>query len=221
MLNAIFTIVWKDLRAELRSRRLISAVGLFALIAVLIFYYTLEGRRDVLTGALPSILWVIVVFAGILGLSRSLSAEHERGTLDALLLAPIPRAALFYGKFIGNWLFSLIVAVIVAAALTILFNVWLFDPALWLVVLLGTIGFSAVGTLTGSIAIHADGRETTLPILVLPIALPVIISSVRATTDILNGLPFADWSVWLPALISVDAIFLILAFVLFDFIVEE
>jgi heme exporter protein B len=221
MFNAIRVIVWKDLRAELRSRRLISAVGLFALLAVLVFYFTLEGRRDILTGALPSILWVIIVFAGILGLTRSLAAEHERGTLDALLIAPIPRAALFYGKFIGNWLFTLLVALIVAAALTLLFNVWLFDPALWLVLFLGTLGFAAVGTLTGSLAIYADGRETTLPILVLPIALPVLISSVRATTDILNGLPFADWSVWLPALISVDVIFLLLAFVLFDFIVEE
>lgn len=221
MFKAVFTIVWKDLRAELRSRRLISAVGLFALIAVLVFYFTLEGRRDILLGALPSILWVIIVFAGILGLSRSLSAEHERGTLDALLLAPIPRAALFYGKFIGNWLFTLLVAVIVSAALSLLFNLWLFTPSLWLVILLGTVGFAAVGTLTGSIAIYADGRETTLPILVLPIALPVIISSVRATTDILNGLPFEDWSVWLPALVSVDLIFLGLAFILFDFIVEE
>lgn len=221
MLNAIRVIVWKDLRAELRSRRLISAVGLFALLAVLVFYFTLEGRRDILTGAVPSILWVIIVFAGILGLTRSLAAEHERGTLDALLIAPIPRAALFYGKFIGNWLFTLLVALIVAAALTLLFNVWLFDPALWLVLFLGTLGFAAVGTLTGSLAIYADGRETTLPILVLPIALPVLISSVRATTDILNGLPFADWSVWLPSLISVDVIFLLLAFVLFDFIVEE
>lgn len=221
MINAIFTIVWKDLRAELRSRRLVSAVGLFALIAVLIFYFTLEGRRDVLLGALPSILWVIIVFAGTLGLSRSLAAEHERGTLDALLLAPIPRAALFYAKFIGNWLFTVMVALIASAMLSLLFNIWLFIPSLWLVMLLGTIGFAAVGTLTGSIAIYADGRETTLPILVLPIALPIIISAVRATTDILNGLPWEDWSVWLPALVSVDGIFLLLAFVLFDFIVEE
>lgn len=221
MINAILTIALKDIRAEFRSRRLVSAIGLFAFLAVLIFYFTLDGRRDVLLGALPSVLWVIVVFAGTLGLNRSLSAERDSGSLDALLLAPIPRAALFYGKFIGTWLFTLIVTLIVSAALSVLFNIWLFSPALLLIVLLGTVGFAAVGTLTGSMAIYADGRETTFPILIVPIALPIVISAVRATADILNDLPFQDWSANLMPLIAVDLIFLGLAAVLFGFVVEE
>jgi heme exporter protein B len=219
--RAVVGIAQKDIQAELRNRRLISSMGLFALMAVLVFYFTLESRRDVLKAVLPSIVWVIIVFAGTQGLSRSLAAERDSGSLDALLLAPIPRAALFYGKFLGTLLYALLVAVVVAAVASLLFNISLFVPALWLVIVLGTVGFAAVGTLLGCIAIYSDGRETTLPILILPVVLPIIISAVRASTDILNELPFQDWSVWIPSLISVDLIFLALAFVLFDFVVEE
>jgi heme exporter protein B len=218
---AVAAVAWKDLRAEFRSRQLLTAMALFGILAVMIFYFTLDGQRAAQLAALPAILWVIVVFAGTLGLSRSLAAEHDSGTLDALLLAPIPRAALFYGKLIGTWLFEIIVAFVVAFALSILFNANLFDPGLALGVLFGTIGFATVGTLLGSMAVYATGRETTLPILILPVALPVIIASVRVTNDILAGQAASEWLPWLGFLASIDAVFLVLAFALFDVIVEE
>jgi len=219
--NAVAAIAWKDLRAEFRSRQLISAMAFFALLAVLIFYFTLDAQREAQLLALPSILWVIVVFAGTLGLNRSLAAEHDSGSLDALLLAPIPRASLFYGKLIGTWLFTLIVAIVAMFMLSLLFNAALFLPQFWLVLLLGTIGFATIGTLLGSIAVQASGRETTLPILIVPVTLPIVMSAVRATTAILSNAPLVDWLPWLITLASIDALFLALAFVLFDFIVEE
>jgi heme exporter protein B len=219
--RAVLVIAGKDLRAELRSRQLIAAMGLFALLATMIFYYTLEPRPDIRLAALPSVLWVTIVFAGTLGLNRSLAQEFDRGSLDALLLAPIDRAALFYGKMISTWLFSLVVAAIVSVAVSILFNAAL-DVLPWaVVIILGTLGFSAVGTFVGSMAIHARGRETTLPILVLPIALPIIMASVSASSAILANQPLSDWSVWLILLAAVDGIFLGLALILFDFVVEE
>jgi heme exporter protein B len=220
-LRAVIAIAGKDLRAELRSRQMISAISLFAVLATMVFFYTLEGNRDVQRLALPAVTWVITVFAGTLGLSRSLSQEQDRGSLDALLLAPIDRVALFYGKLIGTVLFSLLVAAIVSLVLSVLFNVGLDVPAWALIVLLGTLGFSTVGTLLGSMAIHTRGRETTLPILILPVALPIIIAAVNASNALLADLPFSDWSVWLLVLVSLDVIFLALAFVLFDIIVEE
>ena len=219
--SAVAAVAWKDLRAEFRSRQLLMAMALFGVLAVMIFYFTLDGLRAAQLAALPAILWAIVVFAGTLGLSRSLSAEHDTGTLDALLLAPIPRSALFYGKLIGTWLFEIIVAIVVAFALSILFNTNLFDLGLGLGMLVGTIGFATVGTLLGSMAVYANGRETTLPILILPVALPIIISSVRVTTDILGGQAPSEWLPWLAFLASIDAVFLVLAFILFDVIVEE
>lgn len=220
-LRAVMTIAGKDLRAELRSRQLISAMGLFALLATMIFYYTLESRPDVRIAALPAIMWVTIVFAGTLGLSRSLAQEHDRGSLDALLLAPIDRSALFYGKLIGTWLYSLVVAALISLVMSLLFNVAINIPAWAIVILLGTLGFSSVGTLLGSMAIHARGRETTLPIIILPIALPIIMASVSASNAILADLPFSDWSVWLMVLSSIDMIFLILALFLFEYIIEE
>src|SRR5579859_6176052 len=220
-LSAVAAIAWKDLRAEFRSRQLVSAMALFALMTALIFYFTLDGQRAAQIAALPAIVWAIIVFAGTLGLSRSLSAEHNSGSLDALLLAPIPRPALFYGKLIGIWLFELVTAAVAAAALSVLFNANLLIPALWLVFVVGTIGFAAIGTLLGSMAVYATGRETTLPILILPVALPVIIAAVNATTSILSDRPPDDWLPWLAVLASLDAIFFALAFILFDVIVEE
>ncbi|MHB8629563.1 MAG: heme exporter protein CcmB [Aggregatilineales bacterium] len=220
-LSAVAAIAWKDLRAEFRSRQLVSAMALFALLTVLIFYFTLDGQRAAQIAALPAIVWAIIVFAGTLGLSRSLSAEHDSGSLDALLLAPIPRPALFYGKLIGIWLFELVTAAVAAAALSVLFNANLLVPALWVVFVVGTIGFAAIGTLLGSMAVYATGRETTLPILIMPVALPVIIAAVNATTSILADRAPEDWLPWLAVLASLDAIFLALAFVLFDVIVEE
>jgi heme exporter protein B len=219
--RAVRIIATKDLRSELRSRQLISAMGLFALMSTMVFYYTLEDRPSVRLAALPAVLWVTIVFAGTLGLSRSLAQEHDRGTLDVLLLAPIDRAALFFGKLISTWLFSLIVAAIVSFVISIVFNTGLNVPLWTLIILLGTLGFASVGTFLGSMAIHAKGRETTLPILILPVALPIIMASVSASSAVLAGMPIDQWGVWLIVLASVDAIFLALALVLFEYIVEE
>jgi heme exporter protein B len=219
--RAVLAIAGKDLRAELRSRQLLAAMGLFALLATMTFYYTLESRPDVRVAALPAVLWVTTVFAGTLGLNRSLAQEHDRGSLDALLLAPIDRAALFYGKLISTWIFSLAVATLVSLVVSILFNAGLNVPAWALIVVLGTLGFAAVGTFLGSMAVHARGRETTLPILILPVALPIIMAATSASNAILADQPFSDWSVWLLILASIDLIFLALALVLFEFVVEE
>lgn len=220
-LKAVLTIAGKDLRSEIRSRQLISAMALFALLTTMVFYFTLDTRPDVRTAALPAILWAIVVFAGTLGLNRSLAQEHDRGNIEGLLLAPIDRSTLFYGKLIGTWIFSIIVSALVTVALSILFNIGLFMPAWWGIILLGTLGFAAIGTLLGSIAVYARGRETTLPIIILPIALPIVMAAVNASNAILANMPLSDWAIWPALLFSADAIYLALPLLLFEYVVEE
>jgi heme exporter protein B len=219
--QAVFAIAAKDLRAELRSRQLVSAMALFALMATAVFYFTLQDRPDLRIAVLPAVVWVTIVFASTLGLNRNLAQEYDRGSFDGLLLAPIDRAALFYGKLIGACLFSLVVAVVVSFALTILFNVTLLMPAWWLIIVLGTIGFSAVGTMLASMAVQGRGRETTLPIIILPVALPIIMAAVSASNAILAELPFSDWAVWPALLASSDVIFVLAPMFLFQYIVEE
>lgn len=219
--KAVMAIAGKDLRAELRSRQLISAIALFSLLGTMTFYFTLDTRPDVRLAALPAVLWVIVVFAATLGLSRSLAQEHDQGNLDGLLLAPIDRSTLFYGKVIGTWVFSLMVAALVTVVLAFLFNVGLFMPGWWLIIVLGTVGIAAVGTFLGSVAVQGRGRETTLPILVLPVALPIIMAAVNASTAILANAPFADWATWPAILTTADLVFLALPLILFEIVVEE
>jgi heme exporter protein B len=219
--RAVWTIARKDLRTELRSRQLVTAMGLFAVLATMIFYYTLEGRPDVRIAAVPAVLWVITVFAGTLGLNRGLSQEQARGTLDGLLLAPIDRAALFYGKLFSTWLFTLVVGALVSLAVAILFNLRV-SVAPWLLILmLGTLGFSAVGTLLGSMATYAMGRETALPIIILPVTLPIIIAAVSASLAIIAGRDIAEWGGWLVVLASMDGLFMGAALLLFEYVVEE
>jgi heme exporter protein B len=219
--RAVGTVVWKDLRAEIRSREMINSMILFTLMTVLVFSLALELDKQARQNTVAGVLWVTIVFAGVLGLGRSLASEKDRGSLDALLIAPIDRSALFFGKMIGNLLFVLVIGVALMFLLTVLFNIILIKPLLLAVVVLGSLGFTTVGTLLASMSVYARAREALLPIILMPVVLPVLISAVRASTAILNGMPRADWLPWIQLLAVADVIFLAASYALFDFVVEE
>jgi heme exporter protein B len=220
-LRAVGAVVWKDLAAELRSRELISSMLVFALLVILVFNFALEldiaARQTVTSG----VLWVTFAFAGTLGLNRSMAVERDRGCLDGLLLAPVDRSALYFGKALGNLAFMLIIEAIVVPIYSLLYNVNLFHPGLMGVVLLGSIGYAAVGTLLSSMAVQARTRDVLLPILLFPVVLPVLVSAVKATNAVLLGLEAAEVWPWLNLLIAYDVIFTAAALMLFDFVVED
>ncbi len=219
--SAVWGIAAKDLRSEFRSRELINSMLLFTLMTVMVFSIALELDAQARQNTVTGVLWVTIVFAGILGLGRSLAAEKDRGSLDALLLAPIPRSALFFGKMIGTLLFVLVIGLVLLVLLTVMFNVSLVKPLLVLVVVLGSIGYTAVGTLLSSMTVHSRAREALLPILLLPVVLPVLISAVRASSAILEGKGADEWGSWLQLLAISDVMFIAAAYALFDFVVEE
>ena len=220
-LRAVWAVVWKDLAAELRSRELLSAMLVFALLVILIFNFALElavqERRAVTSG----VLWVTFAFAGTLGLNRSMAIEKDRGCLDGLLLAPVDRSAIYFGKAIGNLLFMFIVELIVLPVYSVLYNINLFIPGLLLVTVLGSIGYTAVGTLLASMAVQARTRDVLLPILLFPIIIPVILGAVKSSSFFLEGREMADIWPWLNLLIVYDIIFVAIAFMVFDYVVEE
>jgi heme exporter protein B len=220
-LSAAFAIVHKDFQAELRSRELISSMGLFALLSTLIFSFALELNRIARVDVVGGVLWVTVVFASIIGLNRSMALEREQGNLDGLLIAPISRSAIFFGKLIGNFLFTLVVTLILIGVMTILYNVPLVQPWMLLTLLLGTVGFTTVGTLLATMTVQTRARENLLPILMMPVALPLLISAVRASNGILTNAPQTDWLIWLQALVVINVIYLTVCFLLFEFVVEE
>jgi heme exporter protein B len=220
-LRAVGAVVWKDLAAELRSRELLTAMLVFALLVILVFNFAMEldiqARQTVTSG----VLWVTFAFAGTLGLNRSMAVERDRGCLDGLLLAPVDRSALYFGKAAGNLVFMLVVEANVLPTYSLLYNVNLFRPGLVVVVVLGSVGYSAVGTLLSSMAVQARTRDVLLPILLFPVILPVLVAAVKASNAFLQGLEMVDIWPWLNLLIVYDVVFVAVAFMVFDFVVEE
>lgn len=220
-LKVVFSIVRKDLRAELRSRELVSAMVLFALLSILIFSFALELDREAREEAVTGVLWVTIVFASILGLNRSLAMERDQGNFDAMLLAPIERAAIFFGKLVGNFIFALAVGLLLLPLMTILFNFTLLQAWLLAVLLLGTLGFSTIGTLLATMTVQTRARETLLPIVMLPVALPVLLTAVKASSGILNRTPMTEWMAWLQILAVINIVYLTMCYLLFDYVIEE
>ena len=220
-LRAVWAVVWKDLSAELRSRELLGAMLVFALLVVLIFNFALELDRTAREAATSGVLWVTFSFAGTLGLNRSMAMEKDRGCLDGLLLAPVDRTALYFGKALSNLAFMIMVEAIVLPVYSFLYGINLFDPGFLAVVLLGSIGYVAVGTLLAAMAVQARTRDILLPILLFPVMIPLLLAVVRASTAFLQGLGSAEILPWLRILIATDLIYLAVAFMVFDFVVEE
>jgi len=219
--KAAFAIAAKDFRAELRSRELISSMGLFVLLSVLIFSFALELNRQARAEAIGGVLWVTVVYASILGLNRSMAMEREQGNFEALLIAPIDRSAIYIGKLIGNTAFTLAVALPLMPLMTILYNVATITPEVIVVILLGTFGVTVIGTLLAAMTVQTRSRETLLPIIMLPIVLPSLLAAVRATNAILSRAPAAQWSDWIVILVVLDIIYFALCLVTFRFVMEE
>jgi len=150
-----------------------------------------------------------------------MAIDKDRGCLDGLLLAPVDRSAIYFGKVISNLAFMLIVELIVLPVYSVLYSVNLFQPGLLLVILLGSIGYVGVGTLLAAMSVQTRTRDILLPILLFPVVIPVILAAVKASSGFLTG---ADWEeILLPLnlLIAYDVIFIALAFMVFDSVVEE
>ncbi|HMR63698.1 MAG TPA: heme exporter protein CcmB [Anaerolineae bacterium] len=221
-LHKVGAIVGKDIATELRTKEMLSAMFVFSLLIIFIFNFAFDLRAGNLQTLAPGVLWVAITFAGMLGLGRSFVVERDRGVLDGLLLAPVDRSAIYFGKMIGNVLFITIVELFILPIFMILFNQSAGDlPALAGVVILGTIGLAGVGTLFSAMAVHTRARDVLLPIMLFPVIIPAMLAAVRLTAGILDNLPFAEVSQWLGLLVAFDVIFVAASFMLFEYVVEE
>jgi heme exporter protein B len=220
-LKAMAAIAWKDLAAEFRSRELLPAMLAFSLLVILIFNFALEldveARRSVSAG----VLWATFIFAGTLGLSRGLAAEKDRGSLDGLLLAPVDRSAIYFGKSLSSLAFMLVVEAVVLPAYAFLYDVNLLSAGLLLVILLGSWGYAAVGVLLAGMAVQARTRELLLGVLLFPVAMPVLIAAVQASRAFLSGDEAGNLLDALKVLLAYDVIYTAVGFMVFDFVVEE
>jgi heme exporter protein B len=216
----VFALIRKDILQELRTRESITAMLVFAVMAIVMFNFALRLRVDSFLPLTPGILWVTLVFAGTLGLSRSMSSEQINQCMDGLLLAPADRSVIFLGKAITNALFTLAVSVILIPIMAILFDESLMQPGVWLVVFLGVIGYAGAGTLIATMAASTRAREVFLPILLFPLALPLLVAAVIATSGFLDRLPLDEFVSWIGVEVAFLVIFWTAGTLLFEFLVE-
>jgi len=214
----VMAILWKDIRYELRSRQTWLGMGMFALLVLVIFNFTFDLRVDNISAVAPGVLWIAFIFASLLGLGRTLAAEREQHSMDRLLLCPVDRKAIYLAKLLGNLLFIGVVEIVALPIYALLFNVPL-PAALLLIVLLGTLGIATIGTLFSVMAAATRARELLLPILVFPLIVPVVISVVRATQQLMA--PTVNEPPWIGLLIAFDVIFLSISMLTFQYVVEE
>jgi heme exporter protein B len=217
----IIVIFWKDILTELRTKEIVTSVLVFALLVLVIFSFAFGTRADEVDLAAPGILWVALTFGGVLGFNRIFAVEKENSRLEGLMLCPVDRAVIYWGKLAGSFTFIMAIAIVITPIFLVLFNLPLFLPRLALIIVLATLGFAAVGTLFSVVALNTRARDIMLPILFLPIAVPVIIAAVKATTSVLAGRPWGDMLTWLQIMIAFDIIYLVAATLVFEFVVEE
>lgn len=214
-------IVSKDILAETRSREIAFSVLFFALLVVIVASFAFDPEEDTSGIVAPGVLWIAFTFAGVLGLNRVFGVEKEKGCLEGLLLCPVNRDTIYWGKMIAGLVFMLVVEIVVTPVFLILFDLRLFIPELVLITVLATVGFVSVGTLFSAIAVNARSREILLPILFFPVVIPVIISAVKATEVAFDGEAFSAMVSWLQIMGAFDVIFLVVAALTFEFVVEE
>jgi heme exporter protein B len=220
-LRQVFAIVQKDLAAELRTKENLSAMVVFSLLVLVIFNFAFELQGVDITVLGSGVLWVAFTFSGILGLGRSFAAEKDKGSLEGVLLSPVDRGAVFLGKAISNWLFITVMEAVTLPLFALLNNAGIPWIPLVPYIVMGTVGFAAMGTLLSAVASSTKMREVMLPILLFPVSIPLLMSSVKLTSGALQGRAFEDVSNWFSILLVYDVIFVVVAFWVFEYVVEE
>jgi len=217
--RTVLAVFRKDLTIEVRSRETVATTLFFALSAVIVFAVALVREGRVVADAAVGILWVAIAFAGTLTLGRTFERERYTDTLRALLLAPAPRAAIYVGKLLAVLAILLLVELMLVPLVALLFDAALLQRPVLLAALLvtGTIGFAAVGTLFAAMLVRARSRDVLLPVLLYPMTIPVIIAGVRGTAALAQQIPDEPMATfWVMLLAAFDTVFLTVALWTFD-----
>nr|QNT35738.1 hypothetical protein BODMHOLK_00029 [uncultured Methanosarcinales archaeon] len=214
-------IAKKDLTSEFRTKQMLNSMLMFAFLILLIFSFSfadLRGSHDRITELAPGMLWITIMFAGMLGLSRSFALEQEENCIEGLKLCPVDRSAIYVGKMLSN-----LVLMLIMGAVTILIFIVLFayniPNMFWLalVMLLGTIGFLAVGTLLSALTLNAQTREILLPVILIPVLFPLIMVLVTATANVLT---YTSAIPEIRLLCVYDIVFFLISLIAFEYAIE-
>lgn len=220
---AVWAIVWKDLQIEKHTRQTISVMSMFSLATVIMFNFALEANLAAARQVATGLLWSTILLAGTLGLNRSLAIERENQTMEAVLMAPIQRGAIYLGKVISITLFTLILELILVFIFIIFFDKPLWRPPVLLVLFLGTVGYIAAGVLVTSMTIQTRTREVLLPVLLLPLSLPLVLPAAMAVAAYMfpQTPPFAEVQSPISIVLIYDLLMLSAGFLTYHYVVES
>ena len=226
-LRCYFALLKKDLRQEFRTREMVTSMGVYALLVIIVYgaAFALTARGMDVAQMAGGLIWVLVVFTSLLGLGRSFAHEKEQGCMEGMLLAPVDRSMIYLAKATSNIIFMLIVEVISVPLFMFFFmtGVGLAPTCCWMVcpLVVGTIGMAAVGTMLSTITMNTRGRDVMLAILFIPLAYPLLYTCVTATTAAMVGTEFWTDFFVTPLLMGCgyDVIMLIACWALYDFVV--
>jgi len=215
-------VAWKDLVVERRSKETLNALLFFSLALLFVFQFTLGPDRERLAAVLPGVLWLGFILSGVLGLGRTFLVERDNDCWEALLLAPGDKSAVYVGKLAASLALMLVVEAIVLALFTLFFNVDLGPalPGLALVIVLGTLGIAAVGALFAAMTAQVRTRELLFPVLLLPVLVPVLLGTVKATEALLLREPLASVAHWWQLLVAADVVYVVVGLLTFDVLLE-
>lgn len=222
-LNQVGAILWKDILTEYRTKDVLTSMLIFGLLVILMFHFAFEPDSQETEKFGPGLLWMTFIFAGILGMNRAFAGERENDSLQGLMLAPVDWGAIYLGKMLANLVFMLLAESIILFCFALFFNFSLLPRWGWMVAitLLGTLGFASVGTILAAVSMNTRMSDVMLPVLLLPIALPVVIGAVESTAAILTDPPGESLTFWVRFLVVFNIIFITLPLLLFDFVLEE
>jgi heme exporter protein B len=215
-------VLWKDLLTERRSKEGLNALLFFTLLLMFIFQFALGPDRDRLRLALPGLLWLGLILAGLLGLGRTFIIERDNDCWEGLRLTPGDKSAIYLGKLLGNFALMVVVEIVLLVSFEVFYDVALI-PALGnlaVVLLLGTIGLAAVGTLFAAMTAQLRARELLFPVLLLPAQVPILLATVSLTEAVLLGQPLREVSHWLKLLAGADVVYLAVGVMTFEFILD-
>jgi heme exporter protein B len=222
--RAALAILRKDLALELRTRQSVPAMALFSVTVFVLFHFGLD-RNEIAGATASGVLWVTILLATVLAVSRLFAAEREGGALDGVLLAPIDRTAIYLAKAAALFLFLLVLEVVALPAFALLLlgpDIGGAFPELIAIVLLADLGLAGVGALVSGLAAETRARDLLVPLLLLPLLVPVLIGAANATKPLLMQHPEAvDLGKWLGFMGLYDMVFVLLAVAVFDFLLED
>lgn len=214
----------KDIRMEMRSRELVTTMFTFGAMVAFIFGFALDAAKPQVRQLFPGVLWATFALASVIVLGRSLRMERENDALLGLMLMPVDRSAIYFGKVLGNLLIILLVEVLTLPLIALLFSAAPPPevlPQLALLLFTGTLGLTLIGTLLSSLTLNLRASEVLLPVLLFPMLVPVILGTVRATETLLaRGALVDEAALWMQILIAYDALFGVLSFMFFEYTLE-